>query len=174
MATKEQKQHVVDEIREVLQGAGSVYMANYQGMKVADINRLRGEFRKAGLTFKVYKNTLVKRALTEKGGYEAAYPQMAEPMGYVFVDEERLAQPAKILKAFLKDSKRPVFKGAVIDGSFYGADQLDALSELKTKNDIIGDIMGLLLSPMSNIVGALQAQGSNIVGAVKTIAEKGQ
>jgi len=174
MATKEQKQDVVDELSEVMKNVGSVYMANYQGMTVAEINKLRGDFRKSGLAFKVYKNTLVKRAMERKGGFESAYPQLIEPTAYVFVGEERLAEPAKILKAFLKDNKRPAFKGAIIEGSFYGPDQLDALAELKTKNDVIGDIMGLLLSPMSNVLSAIQAQGSNIVGAIKTIADKKQ
>ena len=174
MATKEQKQHVVDELNDIMQSAGSVYMANYQGMSVADINKLRGEFRKVGLSFKVYKNTLVQRAMEHKGGYESAYSQLAEPMAFVFVGDDQLAAPAKVLKAYLKENKRPMFKGAVIDGSYYGPEQLDALTELKTKNDVIGDIIGLLLSPMSTIVGALQAQGSNIVGAIKTIADKEQ
>lgn len=174
MATKEQKQRVVEELSEIMQSAGSVYMANYQGMSVADINKLRGEFRKTGLTFKVYKNTLVKRAMEMKGGFEGAYSQLAEPMAYVFVGEDRLAEPAKVLKSFLKDNKRPAFKGAVIEGSYYGPEQLDALTQLKSKNDVIGDIIGLLLSPMSNVIGALQSQGSNIVGAIKTIAEKEQ
>ncbi len=174
MATKEQKQHVVDELGTILQNSGSVYMANYKGMSVADINKLRGDFRKAGLTFKVYKNTLVRRAMEQAGGYDSAFSHMSEPTAYVFVDDDNLARPAKVLKSFLKDNKRPAFKGAVIDGSFYGPDQLEALTEFKTKNDVIGDIIGLLLSPMSNIIGALQSQGSNLVGAIKTIADKEQ
>jgi large subunit ribosomal protein L10 len=174
MATKEQKQHVVDELSTILQSSGSVYMANYKGMSVADINKLRNEFRKVGLTFKVYKNTLVRRAMEQKGGYDSAYVHLAEPTAYVFVGDDNPSQPAKVLKSFLKDNKRPAFKGAIIDGSFYGPENLDALSEFKSKNDVIGDIMGLLLSPMSNIVGALQSQGSNLVGAIKTIADKEQ
>ena len=174
MATKEQKLNVVNELSDILMSSGTVYMANYKGMSVAEINKLRGEFRKVGLTFKVYKNTLVRRAMEQKGGYDSAYAHLAEPTAYVFVGEDNIAQPAKVLKSFLKENKRPAFKGAVIDGSFYGPEQLDALTEFKTKNDVIGDIIGLLLSPMSNIVGALQSQGSNLVGAIKTIADKEQ
>lgn len=174
MATKEQKQHVVEELSEILQSSGSVYMANYKGMSVAEINRLRNDFRKAGLNFKVYKNTLVRLAMEQKGGYDSVYAHLAEPTAYVFVGDDNLAQPAKVLKSFLKENKRPAFKGAVIDGSFYGPEQLDTLSDLKSKSDVIGDIIGLLLSPMSNIVGALQSQGSNLVGAIKTIADKEQ
>lgn len=147
-------------------------MANYKGMSVAEINKLRNEFRKVGLTFKVYKNTLVRRAMEQKGGYDSAFAHLSEPTAYVFVGDDNPSKPAKILKSFLKDNKRPAFKGAVIDGSFYGPDHLDALSGFKSKNDVIGDIMGLLLSPMSNIIGAIQSQGSNLVGAIKTIADK--
>lgn len=172
MATKEQKQHVVDELSDIMQSSRSVYMANYKGMSVAEINKLRNEFRKVGLTFKVYKNTLVRRAMEQKGGYDSALAHLSEPTAYVFVGDDNPSKPAKILKSFLKDNKRPAFKGAVIDGSFYGPDHLDALSDFKSKNDVIGDIMGLLLSPMSNIIGAIQSQGSNLVGAIKTIADK--
>ena len=76
---------------------------------------------------------------------------------------------------FIKENNdKPEFKAALIDGDFYGPDQLEALAAMKSKDEIIGDILGLLMAPITNVVGGLQAQGSNLVGAVKTIAEKGE
>lgn len=171
MATKENKQAAVEELVEILKNSDAVYIAGYKGINVKSVTDLRNAFRKEGLGYKVYKNTLVKRAMQEVGGYDSAFHLLEEQNAFIFAKEE-LGKPAKVLKDFLKDHKQPQFKGALIDGSFYDNTSLDTLSSLKTKNEILGDIIGLLLSPITTVVGALQAQGSNILGAVKTIAEK--
>lgn len=172
MATLAKKKAVVEEATENLNNAGAVYIANYSGMSVSEINNLRGEFFKGDITFKVYKNTLIKRAMDEVGGYEDLYPHLAEQNGFAFVEEE-LAAPAKVIKKFHEEHKKPKFKAAIIDGDYYGEDQLDALAAMKSKTEVIGDIIGLLLAPVSNVVSALQAPGKQIAGAVETIAEKG-
>jgi large subunit ribosomal protein L10 len=106
------------------------------------------------------------------GGYDDIIPSLVEQNAFAFVEEE-LSAPAKVLKDFIKDNNKPQFKAAMVDGDFYGEDKLDVLAAMKSKNEIIGDVLGLLMAPLSNIVGALNSQGSNLVGAVKTIAEKG-
>merc|ERR1711879_167915 len=124
--------------------------------------------------YKVYKNKLMKLAMQEVGGYDAIFPALTDQNGFAFVEEE-LSAPAKVLKDFIKENKdKPEFKAAMIDGEYFGAEKLEALAALKTKNEVIGDILGLLMAPITNVVGGLQAQGSNLVGAVKTIAEKGE
>lgn len=171
MPTLAQKKAVVEDITENLNSAGAVYITNYSGMSVAEINDMRGEFFKGNITFKVYKNTLVKRAMEEVGGYDDLYPHLAEQNGFAFVEEE-LAAPAKIMKKFNEEIQKPKFKAAIIDGDYYGEDELETLAAMKSKSEVIGDIVGLLLAPVSNVVGALQAPGRNIAGAVETIAEK--
>ena len=173
MATLEKKKAVVEDATENLSKAGAVYIANYSGMSVGEINNLRGEFFKGDITFKVYKNTLIKRAMDEVGGYEDLYPHLVEQNGFAFVEEE-LAAPAKVLKKFYEENKKPKFKAAIIDGDFYGEDQLERLAAMKSKTEVIGDIVGLLLAPVSNVVSALQAPGKSIAGALETIAEKGE
>lgn len=170
MATKEEKDVVVAELAERLKASTAVYLTDYTGMTVAQISQLRREFRKAGITYKVYKNTMVKRAMGQIGGYDAIYPSLNEQTAYAFATDP--SQPAKVLKAFLKDSEKPKFRAAIIDGAVFGENQLDALSTMKSKDEVIGDIMGLLLSPIRNVLGALQAPGSTLAGAVQTIAEK--
>lgn len=173
MPTLSEKKAVVEEITEHLNNSNAVYITKYTGMSVSDMGGLRGKFREGNVNFKVYKNTLVKRAMDTIGGYEELYPHLEDQNGFAFVNEE-LAAPAKVLKDYIKEHNKPEFKAALIDGDFYGQAQLDSLAAMKSKNEVIGDIMGLLLSPISNVVSGLQAQGSNIAGAVQTIAEKGE
>jgi large subunit ribosomal protein L10 len=173
MATLAKKKAIVEEATENLNKASAVYITNYSGMSVGEINNLRGEFFKGDITFKVYKNTLMKRAMDEVGGYEDLYPHLVEQNGFAFVEEE-LAAPAKVIKKFHDEHKKPKFKAAIIDGDYYGEDQLEALASMKSKTEVIGDIVGLLLAPVSNVVSALQAPGKSIAGAVETIAEEGE
>jgi large subunit ribosomal protein L10 len=173
MPTISEKKAIVEEITEQLNNSNAVYIANYTNMSVKDMGELRGKFREGNVLFKVYKNTMIKRAMDTIGGYEDLYPHLEDQNGFAFVDEE-LAAPAKVLKNFIKAHKKPKFKAALIDGDYYSEDQLDTLASMKSKNEVIGDIIGLLMAPLSNVVSGLQAQGSNIAGAVQTIAEKGE
>ncbi len=171
MATLEKKKSVQKEIVELLNNSDAVYFTDYKGMSVSQINKLRGEFRNDGITYKVFKNTLVKRAMEELGGYDKVYELLENQSAFAFVSGDP-ARPAKILKSFLKENKNPEFKGAIIEGALFEGDKLDTLSSMKSKEEVIGDIIGLLMAPINNVVGGLQAQGSNIVGAIKTIADK--
>lgn len=173
MSTLAQKKDQVSEIKELLESAGGVYVANYEGMTVAKMESLRGEFRKKNISLKVYKNKLVRRAMEEVGGYDSLMETLVNQNIFAIAGED-VAEPAKILKEYLKSESKPTFKAAIIDGDFYGENSLDTLASIKSKNEVIGDILGLLQSPASNVVSALQAQGSNIVAALKTIAEKEQ
>lgn len=173
MPTLAEKKATVEEIRENLENAGAIYVTNYSGMSVSTINELRGEFFKSNVTYKVYKNTLMKRAMEDKGGYEDLYPHLVEQNGFAFV-EEAFAAPAKVLKKFIEDNDRPEFKAALIDGEYYDESRLGELAAMKSKEEVLGDIVGLLLAPVSNVVSALNAPGKKIAGALETIAEQGE
>lgn len=172
MPTILEKKAIVEEITEKLNNSNAVYITNYTRMSVSDMGELRGKFRNGNVLFKVYKNTLVKRAMDTIGGYEKLYPYLEDQNGFAFVNDE-LSAPAKVLRDYIKERKKPQFRAALIDGDYYGEDQLEALASMKSKDEVIGDIMGLLMSPITTIVSGLQAQGGNIVGAIQTIAEKG-
>lgn len=173
MPTLAEKKAIVDEITDQLKNSSAVYITNYSGMSVSDMGELRGKFYEGNVLFKVYKNTLIKRAMESLGGYDDLYPHLNEQNGFAFVDEE-LAAPAKVLKDYIKEHNKPEFKAALIDGDFYTSDQLDALASMKSKNEVIGDIVGLLMAPISNVVSGLKAQGETLAGAVQTIAEQGE
>ncbi|HMB89368.1 MAG TPA: 50S ribosomal protein L10 [Rhodothermales bacterium] len=170
--TKAQKSTQVDEITGQLEGAATLYLTDYQGLSVEQVNELRDRFRKSGVDYKVIKNTLLRLAMERIGGYDELYDHLHGPTAVAISEEP--AAPARVIKDFLDDLKteRPELKVAFVDGAIYGSDQLDVLASLKSKDELIADIIGLLMAPMTNIVGALQAQGSNLVGAIKTIAEK--
>ena len=168
--TKDQKAAAVAELEERLDAVNTVYLTDYAGLTVDKVNKLRRAFRQADVEFHVVKNTLLKRAMESKGGFEGLYEFLEGPTAIALTTDP--ARPAKVLKEFLKDSELPKFKAAFVDGAFFAGDQLDTLASLKSKDELIGDVIGLLLSPITTVVGGLQAQGSNIVGALKTIAEK--
>jgi len=173
MPTLAEKKAVVEEITQKLESSNAVYVTKYTGMSVSDMGELRGKFRGGNVQFKVYKNTLMKRAMDTIGGYDKLYDHLEDQNGFAFVEEE-LAAPAKVLKDYIKEHNKPEFKAALIDGDYYDQDQLDTLAAMKSKSEVIGDIVGLLMAPVSNVVSGLQAQGSNIAGAIQTIAEKGE
>lgn len=169
--TKEQKAVILEEVHTQLQEANSVYLTNFSGLSVAESNELRGKFKGSNIEYRVVKNTLLKQAMDRVGGFEELYDKLDGPTAVAFSNEP--AAPARVIKDFSKASKKdlPALKGAFIDGAVYGADALDVLASLKSKSELIGDIIGLLMAPMSNVVGAMQSQGSTLVGAIKTIAD---
>ncbi len=171
MATLAQKKAVVEDISGNLQSANALYVVNYSGISVEQVNGLRASFREANITYKVYKNKLVRRAMEEVGGYEPALDHLEDQNAFIFTKEDP-GKPARILKKYIEEHNRPEFKVAIIEGQVFKSNQLDQLAALKSKAEIIGDIMGLLLAPITNVVSGLQAQGSNILGAVREIAKK--
>jgi large subunit ribosomal protein L10 len=170
--TKEQKVQAVEEITELLEESPIIYLTNYSGLSVEQAGELRTRFRKMGVQYKVVKNTLLKRAMDAKGGYDELFEHLDGPTAVAFGSDP--AAPARVIKNYVSDTRGelPRLKAAYVDGAIYQADALETLAALKSKEELIGDIAGLLLAPITNIVGALQAQGSAIVGALKTIAEK--
>lgn len=170
--TREAKAAAVDEITSRLEAVPTVYLTNYSGLTVAQANELRGRFREAGVEFKVLKNTLVRLAMERIGGYDELFDHLNGPTAVAFSEEP--AAPARVIRDFTKDRdiERPELKVAYIDGAVYGADALEVLASLKSKGELIGDIIGLLLAPVSNVVGALQAPGQTLAGAIQQIAEK--
>jgi large subunit ribosomal protein L10 len=170
--TREEKAAAVDELEKHINEVSAVYLTDYSGLTVEESNQLRRRFREAGVSFTVAKNTFIRLAMERLGGYEAVLDHLEGPTAIALTDDP--AAPARVIKKFVDtvDVEKPQLKAAIIEGSFFGADQLDALAALKSKDELISDIVGLLLSPAANVVGALQSPGSNIVGAIQQIAAR--
>jgi large subunit ribosomal protein L10 len=172
--TREEKTAVIDELREELSNASFFYLADSSTMTVAKINKFRRMCFDKGITVKVVKNTLVQKALEsepEEKGYQALFSSLNGPTTLLISSNPKA--PAQLLKEFRKTDDRPLLKAAYIDTSvFVGDDQLDALYALKSKEEMVGEIIGLLQSPASRIASQITATGSKIAGIVKTLEER--
>lgn len=170
--TRETKQAVVDEIAQTLDDHTIIYLTDYSGLTVAQANELRNRFRSSGVSYKVYKNTLIRRAMEQLGGYDDLFDHLHGPTAVAFTEEP--AAPARVIKNFIKDEsvERPELKAAYVDGAFYAPGSLDVLASLKSKDELIGDILGLLMAPVQNIIASVQAPGQNLAGAIRAMEEK--
>lgn len=172
---KNQKNQEIADLKEKFSNSTYFYITDSSTLTVEKINKFRRLCFNAGIEYRVSKNTLIRKALEQVEGtdYEALYPLLHGPTGVMFAADG--ASPAKILAEFRKTNDRPILKGAYIDSDvFVGDNQLAVLAALKSKAELLGDIIGLLQSPTKNVIGALQASsGQKIAGLLKSIEEKG-
>ncbi|MEL7339645.1 MAG: 50S ribosomal protein L10 [Bacteroidota bacterium] len=172
--TKEQKIQLVQELTEQFKEYPNFYIADSGGMSVAEMNELRGLCHKSDIKLQMVKNTLIRKALENlEGDYSEVYDSLKMTSSVFFASAENPSIPAKVLKEFRKKNERPVLKAAVIETSvFKGDDQIKALAELKSKDELIGEIVGLLQSPAKNVISALKSGGGTIAGILKTLSER--
>jgi large subunit ribosomal protein L10 len=168
-----EKAEIIDEIGTKLDEYPILYLTNFSGLTVAQSNDLRGRFREAGVEYKVTKNTLAKMALDRLEGMDVLEEFFYGPTAVAFSEDP--AKPARVIQDFVEeeDLERPELKVAWIEGELYeGPEALDTLADLKSREELIGEIVGLLLSPVQNIAGGLQAPGQNLAGLLKTLSER--
>jgi len=170
---REEKQELVKALAEQIKSYGNFYITDTADLTVAAVNGIRRKCFDQGIAMQVVKNTLIKKALVEAGvDSEELLGALKGPSTLLF--SETGNAPAKLIKELRKAGEKPVLKGAYIDAAvFIGDGQVDALSKLKSKNELIGDIIGLLQSPAKNVVSALQSGGNTLAGLVKTLQERG-
>ncbi|HOI30722.1 MAG TPA: 50S ribosomal protein L10 [Melioribacteraceae bacterium] len=168
---KTEKVEIVEKIKELVNNSSGMFLVDYRGVSVEDINKLRANFRKEGVTYKVFKNTLFKKALEQIGGFEKFNSQLVGMIGVAFAGENFVA-PAKIIKKYFDDTKKFSFKGCYIDTAYYGADQLDTIASMPTKEEIIAGIIGSVASPATGIVGAINAVIRDLVSVIDEVGKK--
>ncbi|MBD2714415.1 50S ribosomal protein L10 [Microvirga sp. STR05] len=177
---REEKQALVDELSEKFQSHNAFYIADASGMSVAKINEFRRLCFTRGMEFKVYKNTFIRKALDTLGGDTSEMDAALKGQSGILFSKESGNAPAKLLQDFYKSQNygknvepKPALKGAYVDAGIYiGANQLSGLSTLKGKNELIGDVIGLLQSPAKNVISALSSGGNKLAGIIKTLSEK--
>lgn len=172
--TKDEKQQLVEELTEKFKAYPNFYIADAGGMTVAQVNDLRRLCFKSDITMTMVKNTLIRKALEQlDGDYSEVYGSLKRPSSILFATEENPSVPAKVLKEFRKSGEKPSLKAAVIDTAvFVGDDQLKVLIDLKSKAQLIGEVIGLLQSPAKNVVSALKSGGGKLAGILKTLSER--
>ena len=172
--TREEKAKYIDDLTAELVNAGVFYLADTSNLSVDVINNLRRKCFQSNVTLKVVKNTLLEKALEKVEGidYGLLTTALSGPTSIMFAEVGNV--PAKIIQEFRKKSDKPVLKGAFIEEAiFVGDNNLEALANIKSKNELIGDIVGLLQSPAKNVISALKGQGGKIAGILKTLEERG-
>jgi large subunit ribosomal protein L10 len=170
--TREEKSQVIEDLTAQLAGTNVVYLADISGLDAETTSNLRRACYKAGIQLAVVKNTLLEKAMEASDNDYGDLPSILAGNTSIMIAENGNA-PAKIIKEFRKKSDKPVLKGAFIHQAvFIGDNQLDALIALKSKEEVIGEIIGLLQSPAKNVVSALKSGGGKIAGILKTLSEK--
>ena len=170
--TKEEKSRVIEDLTAQLAGTNVVYVTDISGLNAENTSNLRRACFKAGIKLEVVKNTLLEKAMGSLENNYGELPSILKGSTSIMIADNGNA-PAKIIKEFRKKSDKPVLKGAYIhEAVFIGDNQLDALVALKSKEEVIGEIIGLLQSPAKNVVSALKSGGGKIAGIVKTLSER--
>ncbi|MCE2816539.1 MAG: 50S ribosomal protein L10 [Cryomorphaceae bacterium] len=171
--TREEKNQQIENLVQVLEATNTIYIADTSGLNAEQTSDLRRACFKANVTMTVVKNALLKKAMERSSkNFDELFTAL-KGNSSIMISEASNA-PAKLIKDFRKKGDKPLLKGAYIDEAiFVGDNQLDALVNLKSKNELIGDIILLLESPMKNVISALQGGGGQtIAGLLKTLEER--
>jgi large subunit ribosomal protein L10 len=173
--TREEKVKIIEELKGKFAENAHFYITDASGLTVAQVNAFRRLCFKSGIEYRVYKNTLIRKALEAQQGTDFS-PVFNVLHGFsgVMFSKEAGNVPAKVLKEYYKKLEgKPAFKAASIDSDlFIGAENLTMLSELKSKNELIGDVIALLQSPAKNVISALQSGKHTVAGLVKSLEER--
>ena len=151
----EEKKKVVAEISDKLRSSNAIILVDYRGLNVAEITELRKQLREAGIDFKVYKNTMTRRATAETGLTELD-EHLVGPTAIAFSDEE-VVSPAKILSTFAKDHEALEIKTGIIEGRVASIDEIKAIAELPSREGLLSMLLSVLQAPMRNFALAAKA-----------------
>lgn len=170
--TREEKATVIEDLTAQLAENANIYLADISGLDAVATSNLRRACFKANIKLAVVKNTLLAKAM------EASDKEFGELPGVLkgntsMMFSETGNGPAKLIKDFRKKSDKPLLKGAFIEEAVYiGDENLEALVNIKSKEEVIGDIIGLLQSPAKNVISGLKSGGGKLAGILKTLSEK--
>jgi len=170
---KEEKHDLVLALTEQIKEYGNFYITDTSNLTVAKINNIRRKCFESDITMQVAKNSLIQKAMEASGGdYSSIYDVLKGSSSILF--SKSATAPAKLIKQLRKQGDKPVLKAAYIDSAiFIGDNQIDTLINLKSKEQLVGEIIGLLQSPAKNVISALQSGGNILAGVVKTLQERG-
>lgn len=172
---KEDKNIVIDSILSELQACPNFYLTDVSDLNAEKTSQLRRQCFNSGIKMVVVKNALLHKAMLKMEGkdFEALYDVLKGSTAIMLCETGNA--PAKLIKNFRKTCDRPILKGAFIEECCYvGDNMVDALCSIKSKNDLIADVIALLQSPMKNVIGALQSGGHKLCGILETLSEKAE
>mgnify|MGYP003572144143 CR=1 FL=1 len=169
---KEDKNQLVDSLAEKINTNDVIHLADISELNAEQTSNLRRLCFKRDIKMTMVKNTLLKRAMEKsEKNLEELYIALKGSTSLMFSDTGNA--PAKLIKDFRKTSERPLLKGAYVEEvSYLGDDQLDALVNIKSRDELLGDLIALLQSPIKNVMSGLQSSGQNLTGILKTLSER--
>ena len=174
--TKAEKTATIEALKEKFETAEYFYVTDASTLTVEQVTNFRRLCFEKGIEMKVVKNTLAKKALEsfpDDKNYAGLFDALKGPTAILFTEVANT--PARVLKEYRKTAEKPVLKAAYIDTAiFSGDDQIETLSKLKSKEELLGEVIGLLQSPMSNVLGALQSGGTTVMSLLKALEERGE
>lgn len=170
--TREEKSQVIEALTIKLTEQNVIYLADISGLNALQTSNLRRACFKANIKLAVVKNTLLEKAMNKSDKDFGDLPTVLKGNTSILLSDTGNA-PAKLIKEFRKKSDKPLFKGAYVTEAIYiGDDQLDTLVNIKSKEELIGDIITILQSPAKNVISALQSGGNKLSGILQTLSEK--
>jgi len=162
-----QKEEVVKEVAQSLNDAKSVFLADFTGLNVEEANELRRSFKKSAVEYRVVKNTLARRSV-ESAGCEELLEYLEGPTAMAFGMEDPVA-PAKVIKEFSKTSDKIKIKACLFEGVLIGTDRVNSIADLPSKEELIGQLVGMLNAPISNLAQSLNGLLSKLVFALDAV-----
>ncbi|WP_438962714.1 50S ribosomal protein L10 [Nonlabens sp.] len=169
--TREQKANVIQDLTATLSNNSTIYLADISGLNASETSNLRRACFKANVSLSVVKNTLLSKAMEASDKDFGELPELLKGNTSIMMSEVANA-PAKVIQTFRKKSEKPILKGAYIEEAIYVGDRFEELSNIKSKEEMIGEVIGLLQSPAKNVVSALKSSGGTIAGLIKTLSER--
>jgi len=169
---REEKDVIIENLAQRLNDTKHFYLTDISELNAEETSNLRRKCFEKDVSLLVVKNTLLRKAMEKsEGDFNDLYDVLKDSTSIMFCETGNV--PAKLIKEFRKTMEKPVLKAAFVEESIYiGDDQLDVLSKIKSKEELLGDLLNLLQSPAKNLVSALASSSSQLAGALKTLSEK--
>lgn len=169
---REDKEVIIDNLAQRLNDAKHFYLTDISELNAEETSKLRRKCFEQQINLMVVKNTLLRKAMEKSAGeFDDLYAVLKDSTSIMFCETGNI--PAKLIKEFRKVMEKPILKAAFVEESIYiGDDQLELLSNIKSKEELLADLAMLLQSPARNLASALASSGSKLAGALKTLSEK--
>jgi large subunit ribosomal protein L10 len=168
---RSEKEQIIAEVSDDIKSASAMYFTDFSGLTVAQATELRREFRKSGIHYKVVKNTLVKKALEQVGGYDKVFEKLAGPTGVAFARTDAVA-PAKIIEKFSEKHEKLSLKAAVLERQVYDGSRLKELAKLPSRAELLAAILGSIQSPLAGIPTVVHVVLRDLVSVIGEIEKK--
>lgn len=168
---RSEKEQIIADVKAKAERAKSIFLADFTGITVEQVNELRREFRKSNIEYNVVKNTLARKALESAGGYDGVLDRLESPTAIAFGYDDPIA-PAKIIKKFRDKHEKLRVKVCVVEKQIFEGKDLDVVAKLPSRGELISGILGSIAAPISGIVGAVNACMRDLVAVIDAIEQK--